>query len=83
MAYEVKREADGTYAVYEKFGKRCDMAKGTRAKPSTEETIKRSVVESLKQKYGMENEPDDSFLEWWRRNHGTGYALRIVEEIIM
>lgn len=45
-----------------------------------QEEIKRSVVKVLKQKYGMEDESDEEFLEWWRRNHGTGYPLRIVED---
>lgn len=44
------------------------------------EKIKRSVVEALKSKYHMKDVPDTEFLEWWRRNHGTGYELEIVEE---
>ena len=44
------------------------------------EKIKRSVVEALKKKFGMEDVPDGEFVEWWRRNHGTGYALQIVED---
>ena len=44
------------------------------------ETIKRSLVKKLKEKYGMQKESDESFVEWWRRNHGTGYAVTIVED---
>ena len=44
------------------------------------EQIKRSVVEALKKKFGMEDVPDGEFVEWWRRNHGTGYALQVVED---
>jgi len=44
------------------------------------EQIKRSVVEALKTKYHMKDVPDGEFLEWWRRNHGTGYELEIVED---
>ena len=44
------------------------------------EQIKRSVVKALKKKFGMEDVPDGEFVEWWRRNHGTGYALQVVED---
>ena len=54
------------------------MGKGKRTY-STPETIKRSRVHELKAKYGMETTPDLEFIEWWRRNHGTGYAIEIVE----
>jgi predicted DNA-binding antitoxin AbrB/MazE fold protein len=35
--------------------------------------ITRSTLNFLKKKYNMENESDKEFLEWWRRNIGTGY----------
>jgi hypothetical protein len=35
--------------------------------------ITRSTLNELKKKYNMENENDKEFLEWWRRNIGTGY----------
>lgn len=44
------------------------------------EQIKRSVVKVLKEKYGMEDDTDEDFVEWWRRNHGTGYQIKIVED---
>jgi len=43
------------------------------------EKIKRSVVKTLKKKYEMEDVPDKEFIEWWRRNHGTGYEIEIVD----
>jgi len=42
------------------------------------EQIKESTVRLLKKKFGMEDIPDCEFIEWWRRNHGTGYPLEIV-----
>lgn len=44
------------------------------------EKIRRSIVQSLKKKYDMEDTPDLEFVEWFRRNHGTGYALEIIED---
>jgi len=35
--------------------------------------ITRTTLNKMKAKYCMENESDREFLEWWRRNHGTGY----------
>jgi hypothetical protein len=35
--------------------------------------ITRTTLNLLKKKYNMENESDREFLEWWRRNRGTGY----------
>jgi hypothetical protein len=46
----------------------------------TVEKMKRSVLLKLKKKYGMEDVPDFEFIEWWRRNHGTGYEIEIVEK---
>lgn len=43
------------------------------------EKIKRGVVKALKKKYKMEAVPDKEFIEWWRRNHGTGYEIEVVE----
>ena len=39
--------------------------------------ITRKKLNEMKKKYGMENESDKEFLEWWRRNHGTGYEEEI------
>lgn len=42
--------------------------------------ISRSELDSMKKKYGMTDESDREFLEWWRRNHGTGYeAFHLIE----
>ena len=45
--------------------------------------IKRSILNRMKAKFRMENTPDKEFLEWWRRNHGTGYEafelIKIIE----
>jgi len=42
--------------------------------------ISRSELDSMKKKYGMTGESDREFLEWWRRNHGTGYeAFHLIE----
>ena len=47
--------------------------------------ITRETLEYLKRKYGMENASDREFLEWWRRNRGTGYEayelIHIIEEM--
>ena len=46
--------------------------------------IKRSRLEAMKKRFHMENESDRGFLEWWRRNHGTGYEafelIQIIED---
>ena len=44
---------------------------------TTPEKIAKSRLEELKKKHNMVGEPDKEFLEWWRRNHGTGYAIEI------
>jgi len=41
------------------------------------EKIKSSKVKALKKQFGMEDVPDNEFIEWWRRNHGTGYEVEI------
>jgi len=45
--------------------------------------ITRSELNKMKKKYDSENQSDRDFLEWWRRNHGTGYEsfdkIEIVE----
>lgn len=41
------------------------------------ERIKMSRLKGLKRKFGMEDVPDKEFIEWWRRNHGTGYEIKI------
>jgi len=41
------------------------------------EQIKESTVRALKEKFEMTEVPDDEFIEWWRRNHGTGYPVEI------
>jgi len=45
----------------------------------TKERIKQSTVALLKRKYQMEDVADGEFIEWWRRNHGTGYDIEIVK----
>jgi len=42
--------------------------------------IRRSTVHRLKEKFNMTDVPDEEFIEWWRRNHGTGYPVEIVED---
>jgi hypothetical protein len=46
--------------------------------------VTRSALNTMKKKYDMEEESDRDFLEWWRRNHGTGYEafhlIKIIEE---
>ena len=46
-----------------------------------EYTVTRKDLNKLKKEYGMEDESDYNFLQWWRRNHGTGYEakIRIIE----
>ena len=41
--------------------------------------IKRSEVKKLKKEYDMDNISDKEFIEWYRRNHGTGYKINIEE----
>jgi hypothetical protein len=42
--------------------------------------ITRSELDRMKKKFGMENETDREFLEWRRRNQGTGYeAFELIE----
>lgn len=42
--------------------------------------ITRSELNAMKKLYDMENENDREFLEWWRRNHGTGYeAFELID----
>lgn len=41
------------------------------------EQMKMSTVKALKKKFRMEHVPDKEFVEWWRRNHGTGYEIEI------
>jgi len=34
----------------------------------------------MKKRFEMENESDREVLEWWRRNHGSGYeAFELIE----
>jgi hypothetical protein len=44
---------------------------------SREYIIKRSVLNHMKKNYGMQDVGDYDFLQWWRRNHGTGYEINI------
>ena len=39
--------------------------------------IKRSDLNKMKKKFDMANISDYEFLQWWRRNHGTGYEANI------
>ena len=43
--------------------------------------VTRRTLNKLKKKYNMQDESDYSFLQWWRRNHGTGYEedIKIIE----
>ena len=42
--------------------------------------ITRKELKKLKKKYNSENETDIEFIEWYRRNHGTGYKITIIDE---
>lgn len=53
--------------------------KNSRKSPISINPIKRSKVKELKAKYKMEDVPDTEFVQWLRRNHGTGYEITIVE----
>lgn len=44
---------------------------------SREYAVKRSVLNRMKKKYGMKDSGDYDFLQWWRRNHGTGFEANI------
>jgi hypothetical protein len=44
--------------------------------------LKRSVLNAMKKEHGMETCSDRDFLEWWRRNFGTGYEAFENIEII-
>ena len=48
---------------------------------SKEYTIRRDVLNRMKKYFGMKDCNDYDFLQWWRRNHGTGYEanVRIIE----
>ena len=46
-------------------------------KIETAYTIKRSYLDKLKRVYGAEGYTDEQFLQWWRRNYGTGYEKNI------
>lgn len=41
--------------------------------------IPRSLVKKLREKYITIDGSDEEFIEWLRRNHGTGYSIEIVE----
>jgi len=43
--------------------------------------ITREELKKLKDKYGANDWNDQEFVEWYRRNHGTGYEIEIVEAI--
>jgi len=40
-------------------------------------TVKRSVLNRMKKNYDMKTCNDYEFLQWWRRNHGTGFEANI------
>jgi len=42
--------------------------------------ITRQELEKLKRKYDAKSWDNHEFVEWYRRNRGTGYEIRIVEE---
>ena len=46
----------------------------------SEKLIKRRTVKAFKREYGMDEVSDEEFIEWWRRNHGTGYKVKIVDD---
>lgn len=48
---------------------------------SREYTVKRNVWNKMKSNFGMKDVSNYEFLQWWRRNHGTGYEanIRIIE----
>ena len=39
--------------------------------------VKRSDLNRMKKKFDMVNISDYEFLQWWRRNHGTGFESNI------
>lgn len=43
--------------------------------------ITRAELSRMKRHYNMKETSDQEFLQWWRRNHGTGYEkdIRIIE----
>jgi len=41
--------------------------------------IPRSIVKKMKERFGMTDFTDGDFIEWWRRNHGTGYPIEIID----
>ena len=47
--------------------------------------ITRSELKKMKAEHGMSEDSDRDFLEWWRRNHGTGYEafekIEIIEDV--
>ena len=47
--------------------------------PENPVKMKRSRLLEIKKEYHMEKDPDMEVLEWWRRNHGTGYAIELVD----
>ena len=42
-----------------------------------EYTVKRSILNQMKKNYDMTDTGDHDFLQWWRRNHGTGFEANI------
>jgi hypothetical protein len=40
-------------------------------------TIKRKILDKMKEHFLMKDETDIEFLRWWRRNFGTGYEKEI------
>lgn len=42
--------------------------------------IKRSELKKLKKKFDAQTWNDYEFIEWYRRNHGIGYTIKIVED---
>lgn len=42
-----------------------------------EYTVKRSVLNKMKKNFGMKDCADHDFLQWWRRNHRTGFEANI------
>lgn len=39
--------------------------------------VMRKDLNKLKKKFKMDDISDYDFLQWWRRNHGTGYEKNI------
>lgn len=45
-----------------------------------ETTITKSELKELKRRYNSEDDDDYEFIEWYRRNRGLGWKIKIIPD---